>query len=103
MSDQEKQQSKVLISCEPPFEVGDFPERLGDITLKETPSGQASIALAGPIGVGKWLLGASILMKSLALLWITTISSLLQVFLSLISLWKNSDLSKRYVWRLTYE
>ena len=46
--------------------------------------GPAVIALGGTIGGGEWLVGPSLFVKwGLALLWITTISSTLQVFLNL--------------------
>src|SRR5512141_1660701 len=46
--------------------------------------GPAVIALGGTIGGGEWLVGPSLFVKwGLVLLWITTISSLLQVFLNL--------------------
>ncbi len=44
----------------------------------------AVIALGGTIGGGEWLIGPAMFVKyGLALLWITTISALLQVFLNL--------------------
>ncbi len=46
--------------------------------------GPAVIALGGTIGGGEWLVGPSLFVKwGLALLWITTVSSTLQVFLNL--------------------
>ncbi len=46
--------------------------------------GPAVIALGGTIGGGEWLVGPSLFVKwGLGLLWITTVSSLLQVFLNL--------------------
>src|SRR5512133_1211340 len=46
--------------------------------------GPAVIALGGTIGGGEWLVGPSLFVKwGLVLLWITTVSSTLQVFLNL--------------------
>jgi len=46
--------------------------------------GPAVIALGGTIGGGEWLVGPSLFVKwGLALLWITTVSALLQTFLNL--------------------
>jgi len=70
----------------PAYEVGDFPMPpaiTGPRALFRV-LGPAVIALGGTIGGGEWLVGPSLFVKwGLALLWITTISSLLQVFLNL--------------------
>ena len=70
----------------PHFEVSDFPEPPRDLTFRKLMAvlGPAVIALGGTIGGGEWLVGPSLFVKwGLALLWITTVSSLLQVFLNL--------------------
>lgn len=68
------------------FEVADFPEPPRDLNFRKLMAvlGPAVIALGGTIGGGEWLVGPSLFVQwGLALLWITTISSLLQVFLNL--------------------
>lgn len=70
----------------PPFEITDLPEPLRHLTVKKVFAilGPAVIVLGGAIGGGEWLVGPSLFVKwGLALLWITTISSTLQVFLNL--------------------
>jgi hypothetical protein len=88
MSEQETKQAlqSVAGGCGPSFPVDDFPEPLRDLSVKKLFAilGPAVIALGGTIGGGEWLIGPSMFVKyGLALLWITTISSLLQVFLNL--------------------
>src|SRR3989304_4575054 len=70
----------------PRFERDAFPAPPRDLTFRKLMAvlGPAVIALGGTIGGGEWLVGPSLFVKwGLALLWITTISSLLQVFLNL--------------------
>jgi hypothetical protein len=71
----------------PAFPVTDMPEApVRDLTPGKLLGilGPAVIALGGTIGGGEWLVGPSLFVKwGLTLLWITTISSTLQVFLNL--------------------
>ncbi|MBI2000158.1 MAG: Nramp family divalent metal transporter [candidate division NC10 bacterium] len=70
----------------PRFERDDFPAPPRDLTFRKLTAvlGPAVIALGGTIGGGEWLVGPALFVKwGLALLWITTVSSLLQVFLNL--------------------
>jgi len=68
------------------YEVADFPK---PPEIKSTRAlfailGPAVIALGGTIGGGEWLVGPSLFVKwGLGLLWVTTVSSLLQTFLNL--------------------
>ena len=83
---EEKKVKTVPGGCGPDFEVADLPEPLRDLTPRKLFAilGPAVIALGGTIGGGEWLVGPSLFVKwGLALLWITTISSTLQVFLNL--------------------
>jgi hypothetical protein len=83
---EEKQVKTVPGGCGPAYEVSDLPEPLRDLTPRKLFAilGPAVIALGGTIGGGEWLVGPSLFVKwGLALLWITTISSTLQVFLNL--------------------
>ncbi|HVP78080.1 MAG TPA: Nramp family divalent metal transporter [Thermodesulfobacteriota bacterium] len=85
MSD-EKEVKSVPGGCGPNFEISDLPEPPRDLNFKKLFAilGPAVIALGGTIGGGEWLVGPSLFVKwGLALLWITTISSTLQVFLNL--------------------
>ena len=78
--------SKVDPGRGPQFEVADFPEPPRDLNFRKLMAilGPAVIALGGTIGGGEWLVGPSLFVKwGLALLWITTVSSLLQVYLNL--------------------
>jgi len=70
----------------PKYEVADFPDPPRDLNFRKLMAvlGPAVIALGGTIGGGEWLVGPSLFVKwGLALLWVTTVSSLLQVFLNL--------------------
>jgi hypothetical protein len=83
---EEKEVKTVPGGCGPNFEVTDLPEPPRDLSAKKLFAmlGPAVIALGGTIGGGEWLVGPSLFVKwGLALLWITTISALLQVFLNL--------------------
>jgi len=83
---EEKKVKTVPGGSGPDFEVADLPEPLRDLTPRKLFAilGPAVIALGGTIGGGEWLVGPSLFVKwGLALLWITTISSTLQVFLNL--------------------
>jgi hypothetical protein len=86
MSNEEKQEKIVDGGCGPAFEVSDLPEPPRGLSARKLFAilGPAVIALGGTIGGGEWLVGPSLFVKwGLALLWITTISSTLQVFLNL--------------------
>lgn len=77
---------EVPAGCGPRFEVADLPEPLRELTPRKLLAmlGPAVIALGGTIGGGEWLIGPSLFVRyGLALLWITTVSSILQVFLNL--------------------
>src|SRR4030042_463103 len=83
---EEKQKATVAAGCGPQFEVTDLPEPPRNFRAKKVFAilGPAVIALGGTIGGGEWLVGPSLFVKwGLALLWITTVSALLQVFLKL--------------------
>jgi len=70
----------------PNFQLDDLPEPPRDLTPRKLFAilGPAVIALGGTIGGGEWLVGPSLFVKwGLVLLWITTVSSLLQTFLNL--------------------
>jgi len=84
MSDR-KQKDLERAGCGPVFEVTDLPEPPRDLNAKKLFAimGPAVIALGGTIGGGEWLVGPSLFVKwGLGLLWITTVSALLQVFLN---------------------
>jgi len=70
----------------PEFVISDLPDPPRDLSAKKLFAilGPAVIAMGGTIGGGEWLVGPSLFVKyGLGLLWITTVSSLLQVFLNL--------------------
>jgi len=78
--------SKVEPGYGPRFEQDDFPAPPRDLTFRKLMAvlGPAVIALGGTIGGGEWLVGPSLFVKwGLALLWITTVSSILQTYLNL--------------------
>ncbi len=82
----EKQVKTVPGGCGPAYEVSDLPEPLRDLTPRKLFAilGPAVIALGGTIGGGEWLVGPNLFVKwGLALLWITTCSATLQLFLNL--------------------
>ena len=82
----EEKKQTVAGGCGAPFEISDMPEPLRELTPRKLFAilGPAVIALGGTIGGGEWLVGPSLFVKwGLALLWITTVSSLLQTFLNL--------------------
>ena len=83
---QEKREETIAGGRGPAFRIEDLPEPPRDLTPRKLLAilGPAVIALGGTIGGGEWLVGPSLFVKwGLALLWITTISSLLQTFLNL--------------------
>ncbi|HWT81389.1 MAG TPA: hypothetical protein VN648_21565, partial [Candidatus Methylomirabilis sp.] len=70
----------------PRFEEDNLPDPPRDVSFRKLMAvlGPAIIALGGTIGGGEWLVGPSLFVKwGLALLWITTISSVLQTYLNL--------------------
>ena len=82
----EEKKKLDIAGCGPQYEVTDMPEPPRDLTPRKLFAilGPAVIALGGTIGGGEWLVGPSLFVKwGLALLWITTVSALLQVFLNL--------------------
>ena len=82
----EEKKQTVPGGCGAAFEVTDLPEAPRDLTPRKLFAilGPAVIALGGTIGGGEWLVGPSLFVKwGLALLWITTVSALLQTFLNL--------------------
>jgi len=82
----EEKKQTVPGGCGAVFEVTDLPEAPRDLTPRKLFAilGPAVIALGGTIGGGEWLVGPSLFVKwGLALLWITTVSALLQTFLNL--------------------
>ncbi len=86
MNEEKKEKKIIPGGCGPDFEIDDLPEAPRDLTPKKLFAilGPAVIALGGTIGGGEWLVGPSLFVKwGLALLWITTVSSLLQTFLNL--------------------
>ncbi len=85
MSD-EKQEALEKAGCGPAYDIEDFPEPPKVKSAKQLLAilGPAVIALGGTIGGGEWLIGPAMFVKyGLVLLWLTTLSSLLQVFLNL--------------------
>ena len=78
--------SAVDPGCGTPFEIADFPDPPRNLNFSKLMAvlGPAVIALGGTIGGGEWLIGPALFVQyGLALLWITTVSSILQVFLNL--------------------
>jgi hypothetical protein len=72
--------SKLNPGRDPSYEVDDFPAPPRDLNFRKLMAvlGPAVIALGGTIGGGGWLVGPALFVKwGLALLWITTVSSLL--------------------------
>jgi len=82
----EEKKNLDIAGCGPQFGAADMPEPPRDLSPRKLFAilGPAVIALGGTIGGGEWLVGPSLFVKwGLALLWITTVSALLQVFLNL--------------------
>jgi hypothetical protein len=83
---EEKRTETVAGGYGPSFKVEDLPDPPRDLSPRKLFAilGPAVIALGGTIGGGEWLVGPSLFVKwGLALLWITTVSALLQTFLNL--------------------
>jgi len=86
MNEQEKNKFEPEPGCGPKFEVADFPEPVRNLSPKILFAvlGPAVIALGNAVGAGEWLLGPVLFVKyGLALLWITTASATLQLFVNL--------------------
>jgi hypothetical protein len=86
MSEQGKNEFVPEPGCGPKFEVADFPEPVRNLSPKIlfVVLGPAVIALGNAVGAGEWLLGPVLFVKyGLALLWITTASATLQLFVNL--------------------
>jgi hypothetical protein len=86
MSELEKNQFEPDPGSGPRFEVADLPEPMRKLDARKLLAilGPGMIALGGAIGGGEWLIGPALFVKyGLALLWITTISAALQLFLNL--------------------
>ncbi|WP_338823102.1 hypothetical protein MHOCP_13520 [Moorella humiferrea] len=76
----------VSPGCGPEFTVEDLPQPPSPLNLRRLLAimGPSVIALGGTLGSGEWLIGPSMFVKyGLALLWITTVSTLLQTFLNI--------------------
>jgi len=70
----------------PPLEITDLPAPPSPLTTRRILAiiGPSVIALGGTIGSGEWLIGPSLFVKwGLALLWITSVSAVLQTFLNI--------------------
>lgn len=72
--------------CGPAFDTAELPAPPETKSMKQLLAimGPAVIALGGTIGGGEWLIGPAMFVKyGLAILWVTTVSAFLQVFLNL--------------------
>lgn len=68
-----------------PFGIEDIPEPPKPLTTRRILAiiGPSMIALAGTVGSGEWIIGPSLFVRwGLVLLWVTTVSALLQTFLN---------------------
>jgi hypothetical protein len=82
----EERNFKVQPGCGQPYGIEDLPKPPSPLNRRTLFAimGPSIIALGGTLGSGEWLIGPSMFVKyGLALLWITTISTMLQTFLNI--------------------